>query len=163
MFIPAELEKGNRDRLLAIAPEFAELLADVPEVERTGRVFSPVGFGGTVDEVTLNTVKKTIGEIGIAAGVKVSDQNARSKGRPKYATAHDLRRGFGFRWSQRVMPATLKELMRHEDISTTMQFYVGHDAKATADVLWKAHAQANGNTSGNTRESEKDFSAKEST
>ena len=37
--IPAELEKGNKDRLLPIAPEFADFLLKTPKSERTGRVF----------------------------------------------------------------------------------------------------------------------------
>jgi hypothetical protein len=42
--IPAELEKGHRDRLLPIAPEFAEYLFATPECERTGRVFKPMAI-----------------------------------------------------------------------------------------------------------------------
>jgi integrase len=43
---------------------------------------------------------------------------------PRYATAHDLRRAFGTRWSKRVMPATLQKLMQHASIETTMRYYV---------------------------------------
>ena len=28
--------------------------------------------------------------------------------------------------------------MRHEDIGTTMKFYVGQNAESTADALWAA-------------------------
>jgi hypothetical protein len=35
------------------------------------------------------------------------------------------------------MPALLKELMRHANIETTLVFYVGQNAKATADELWR--------------------------
>jgi hypothetical protein len=56
----------------------------------------------------------------------------------KFASAHDLRRAFGLRWSARVMPAVLQQLMRHESIETTMRYYVGRDADAVADVLWQA-------------------------
>jgi Phage integrase family len=56
----------------------------------------------------------------------------------KYASAHDLRRAFGLRLSARVMPAILQQLMRHESVETTMRYYVGRDADATADALWKA-------------------------
>jgi integrase len=59
----------------------------------------------------------------------------------KYASAHDLRRAFGFRWSRLVMPAVLKELMRHETFQTTMEDYVGQNAEATADVVWSAIAK----------------------
>ena len=34
------------------------------------------------------------------------------------------------------MPTVLMELMRHESIDTTLRFYVGRNAQATADVLW---------------------------
>ena len=37
--IPAELEKGHKDRLLPMAFEFAHLLEAVPESERSGLVF----------------------------------------------------------------------------------------------------------------------------
>jgi site-specific recombinase XerC len=47
--IPANLEKGNQNRLLAMAPEFAEFLERTPPEERKGRVFmlkSPSGRPG---------------------------------------------------------------------------------------------------------------------
>ena len=40
------------------------------------------------------------------------------------------------------MPAVLKELMRHESINTTMQYYVGHKASTTAAFLWAAEGGA---------------------
>ena len=53
----------------------------------------------------------------------------------KYASCHDFRRSFGERWSTRVMPATLQQMMRHADISTTMRFYVGRNGqKAAAEI-----------------------------
>ena len=36
------------------------------------------------------------------------------------------------------MPATLQQLMRHASVETTMRFYVGRNAEATADALWAA-------------------------
>ena len=59
-------------------------------------------------------------------------------GKVKYASAHDLRRSFGDRSARRVMPQILKELMRHESISTTERYYVGRNAQATAGILWDA-------------------------
>ena len=44
------------------------------------------------------------------------------------------------------MPMILQQLMRHASISTTMEFYVGRNAEAAAEVL----CEALGNTSGNT-------------
>jgi hypothetical protein len=47
------------------------------------------------------------------------------------------------------MPTELMEMMRHEDISTTMQFYVGRNAQSTGEAVWAAYRAAGGNT-GNT-------------
>ena len=41
--IYAEAEKGRRDRLLPMTPDFAEYLLKTPETNRTGRVFKLVG------------------------------------------------------------------------------------------------------------------------
>ncbi|MCO6454083.1 MAG: site-specific integrase [Pirellulaceae bacterium] len=139
--IPAELEKGHKDRLLPIAPEFARLLLDVPEHRRIGYVFNPRPLDRENGSARLSeqTVSRTITYIGKAAGVVV----ARSKtGRPKYASAHDLRRAFGTRWAARVMPQVLMEMMRHESIGTTMAFYVNRQAETTAGILWQAYDQA---------------------
>ena len=53
----------------------------------------------------------------------------------KWASAHDLRRSFGEQCAVRVMPHVLKELMRHENIETTMWYYVARNAETTADAL----------------------------
>ena len=144
--IPGELEKGNQDRLLPIAPEFAEFLSLTPKEQRTGYVFNP-GSRRASARLSAATVGRTISEIGEKAGAKV---NTDQGGNVKYASAHDLRRSFGERWASRVMPQVLMELMRHESIDTTMRYYVGRNAQATADVLWQAHeAKLAGNTSGN--------------
>ena len=131
--IPAELEKGNKDRLLPIAPEFAEFLLATPKAERTGPVFNPAG--NTPARLSEWTVSRIMSDIGKKAVVKV---NTDAVGNVKYASTHDLRRSFGERWASRVMPQVLKELMRHETIETTMKYYVGRNAQSTAAVLWAA-------------------------
>jgi integrase len=141
--IPAELEKGHKDRLLPIAPEFAEFLLASPEAERNGPVFNPLPRRKNHGRPGEWWVSRVVCRIGKKAGIKV---NTDANGKVKYASAHDLRRSFGERWSSRVMPQVLKELMRHESIDTTMKFYVGRNAQSTAAVLWAAV----GNTSGNT-------------
>jgi len=42
----------------------------------------------------------------------------------------------------RIMPAQLKELMRHESIETTLRYYVGSNAERTADACWEAFDRA---------------------
>ncbi|MEX2122193.1 MAG: site-specific integrase, partial [Pirellulales bacterium] len=139
--IPAELEKGNKDRVLPLAPEFAEFLMATPEHERTGYVFNPRPQRmERSTRLSVGTVARVLSDIGKAAGVKVS-----TSGKVKFASAHDLRRSFGERWAARVMPQLLMVLMRHESIDTTMRYYVGRNAQTAADVLWEAHAKATGN------------------
>lgn len=126
--VPASSEKGNQERLLPISPEFSELLSEVPEDKRSGRVFR-VRFRS---QETISTV---ISGFGKAAGVEVN----REPGRIKYASAHDFRRSFGERWSAKLMPAILMQLMRHEKIETTLRYYVGRNADTAAEAIWSAH------------------------
>ena len=84
-------------------------------------------------------VSKTINSIGKAAGVVVDSQTGKS------ASAHDLRRAYGYRWSRKVMPAVFKEIMRYASIETTMTFYVGQNAAVTAAELWKVSGNKSGN------------------
>ena len=141
--IPAELEKGHADRLLPMAPEFAAVLLRTTEAERTGPVFRLPGIRGDNSEVRSTWVGRVVSMIGRRAGVRVSS-DPRDPEKVKYASAHDLRRAFGERWASRVMPAVLKELMRHESIETTLRYYVGTNAERTADVCWEAFEAARG-------------------
>jgi len=85
-----------------------------------------------------------IAKIGWRAWVKVNSKPKRkidpaTAKRPefvKFASRHDLRRSFGERWAERVLPKVLMELMRHASIDTTMRYYVGQNAQRTADVAW---------------------------
>lgn len=111
--ITAEAEKGFQDRQLPITPDFAEVLMATPVDERAGKV-----FGVAARNMRLDFVSKIITRIGKAGRVVVNKEQG------KYASAHDLRRAFGTRWAGKVQPATLRELMRHASIETTLRFYV---------------------------------------
>jgi integrase len=132
--IPADLEKGNKERLLPMAPEFAQLLDKVPEPERTGPVFKLERADGKPGRPAVDRVSKIVSSIGEKAKVRVDVK--------KTASAHDLRRAFGERWAARLMPAQLMELMRHETIETTLSYYVGRNAERTAAILWHEHEKA---------------------
>ncbi|MGV3483970.1 MAG: tyrosine-type recombinase/integrase [Planctomycetaceae bacterium] len=129
--ISAEHEKGNKNRLIPITPDFAKLLREIPIKRRRGRVFSWPGMKG--EEVSVGTVEKRLARAGQLARVVVGQ---RADQRDQFATAHDWRRSFGARWAPRVMPVVLKDLMRHESIETTMRFYVGNNAERNADAIW---------------------------
>lgn len=128
IWIPAEHQKNHKDTLLPMAPEFAELLRAVKN--RKGFVFTPTARVKSVHRLCVQSVGKVVSKAGELANVKVSET--------KYASAHDFRRSFGLRWSQRVMPQVLQQLMRHETIETTMKYYVGRNAEATAAAIWSA-------------------------
>jgi integrase len=147
LHIPGRLQKNGKDQLYPIAPEFAEFLISTPEADRRGRVFKPISrTRGVVS--TVNFVCRIIGMIGEVARVKVRTENKKdpktgeNKEVVKYASAHDLRRSFGERWSSRVMPQVLMALMRHEKIDTTMRYYVGRNANTVADTVWAAYEKS---------------------
>lgn len=125
----AEGQKSKKDELLPMTPDFALFLLEAPDEERRGRVFQPLGHKGR--PVKPDAVSRMVSKIGKAAGVITDASENRS------ATAHDLRRSFGTRWSKRVKPAVLQGLMRHADIKTTMEFYVDQDADDVAADLWR--------------------------
>jgi integrase len=75
---------------------------------------------------TITEVCRLVSEIGQKARVVVD------KASGKFASAHDLRRSFGTRWAKLLMPAVLRQWMRHADIATTMAYYVPDRAKALA-------------------------------
>jgi integrase len=138
--IPADQEKGGKNRVYPVSPEFSEMLLSVPSIDRTGFVFNPIPsriLKGN-QRAGQDLCCRTIGRIGEVAGVVVDKKDDKTI----FASAHDLRRSFGLRWSRRVMPPVLQELMRHESIETTMKFYVGQDAQSTAAELHRAFSDA---------------------
>ena len=126
--IRATAQKNRKGQLCVMTPDFVEWLQkETPADARSGLVFNPVGFKG--DRLTDSEVGRMISAIGRKAGI-VTDPAT-----DKHATAHDLRRSFGTRWASRVMPADLKELMRHDSIETTMKYYVSQETDKLAARL----------------------------
>jgi integrase len=126
----ADSQKSGKVQLVPLAPEAVELLE--PLQQRQGFVFEPRRLDGLPMARHMLKVSKIISRIGKAANVVVDPVKGKS------ASAHDLRRAFGYRWSRLIMPTELKELMRHASIETTMTYYVGQNAEATAEGLWDA-------------------------
>jgi integrase len=152
--VRAQNDKARKDRVLPVAGEFAEFLLATPPSERTGWVFHPLATKRPSNfRLTAEQVGKVISKIGRAANVRVSDRDhaRRKAGREpgKFASAHDLRRAFGVRMAQRVMPVFLQQLMRHASIQTTMEFYVGRDADLAAEMAAVPRQQPAPNTAPN--------------
>ena len=75
--IPAEAEKGNRDRLLPMTPDFAEHLETVPEGQRHSRVFKLLASDGSPRHAEFYAGSKIVCAIGKAAGVVVDERTKR--------------------------------------------------------------------------------------
>lgn len=136
LIIPKGMQKNKKATVHPMPPEFAELLESVPQAERTGPVFKLPGLKLDRDCRKPEWVGTTVRRIGKAANVVVERSVS---GRVKNASAHDLRRSFGERWSHRILPKELMEVMRHSRIETTMRYYVGQNAERTANAMWAAY------------------------
>jgi len=132
--IPAALEKGRRDRLYPLTPDFVEFLRKVPKGHRRGWVFCPLvdnGRGGSRVTRSVKQVGDTVSAIGRAARVIVEQTDSG----PRFATLKAFRRAFGHRWAPLVPEQTLMTLMRHESIETTRKYYVGLASQAISEQL----------------------------
>jgi integrase len=132
--IPAEFEKGHRDRLLPITPDFAEYLLATAEADRHGPIFRPLMPSG--NRANAQRAGRMVALFGELARVVVHTDA--KTGKVKFASAHDLRRSFGTRWAKRVKTPVLMRLMRHENIQTTMAYYVSLECDEIAEELWGA-------------------------
>ena len=131
LVIPPDSEKSRKGSDSPIAPDFLEWLSALEL--KAGAILS---FPKEREAKGLSHYQKTdyaskvIVKIGKESGVVVAETG-------KAASAHDLRRSFGKRWATQVMPAVLMSMMRHENIQTTMQFYVNEVAGQAVDALYK--------------------------
>ena len=98
--------------------------------------FEPASGPTLCDELLAN-----LGHEGLVVGLR-----HQFPGQTADARYHDSTfwRAFGQRWASRIMPARLKELMRHASIKTTLRYYVGTNAERTADACWEAYERACG-------------------
>lgn len=128
LVLPGASQKNRQDQIVPIAPDWGEWL--IRQSARAGDVFCPLAR--SLDRIDMVWASRIISRCGERAGIVVQ----KSPKGDKFASAHDLRRSFGSRWSMRVLPALLQLLMRHSSIVTTMEFYVGRNAETSADQLY---------------------------
>ena len=133
--------KARRDQYLTIAPEFGEMLSEVPPAERHGLVFGIEGRtpGKPLDSKLVGRYISAMGEKALVVVDAAENQ---------FATAHDLRRAFGTRWATKIMPVVLMKLMRHKSIDTTMKYYVDIEEDAMAEELRAVPSNISGNILG---------------
>lgn len=145
----ANADKSTKARLLPITPDFAELLLTVDPSKRHGRVFRPI-VPNQICDLRADTCSKFITRIGEKATVCVGERPPKgeeNEPRKSWAGAHCFRRAFGTRWSKRLRPQQLQELMRHESITTTMKFYVEDDIADVENAAWSHTTNDSPNTS----------------
>jgi integrase len=118
-------QKAKRAQLAPMDPEFIDWLAG--RTPRKGLVFNPLGHKGK--RFKTDAAGKAVSEIGEATGIVTDEETGR------HATSQDFRRSFGDRWARQLMPADLKEMMRHRSIETTMKYYVGRDVDSISARL----------------------------
>lgn len=112
-------QKSRKEERVPITPEFSRWLQRTPPAERVGKVCQL--------PTTQRTVLRAMFRL---AGVVVNRETGQR------ASSHDFRRTFGTRMSYRGQPLTLKALMRHADIQTTLKYYVHQDVDKVAAALW---------------------------
>jgi len=139
LMIDGDNQKSGQALVYPLVDDFADFLKETPEEQREGFVFNACHRKEVSRRV--DTVSSWIVDIGERAGVKVDDKD----GKEKFASAHDLRRAFGTRWGKIVPPGILKELMRHANIETTMNFYVNITAKDTMSEV-RRHLRKHGDS-----------------
>ena len=112
--------KARRDEITPIAPEFHRQLKLLALSGSTGKVFTPPCQIRDFSSLFKKVAKKAKVFVGST-----------------YAGPHDFRRSFATRLAPRVRPVTLRAIMRHADIRTTLQYYVELDADDVGAELWK--------------------------
>lgn len=94
-------KKANREELFPIYAELEKFIFTL-KVKKKGNVFKYTSING------LNWLAKQL----------------RKFTEGKYLF-HDFRRKFGTRWASKLQAMELKQVMRHEDIQTTLKYYIG--------------------------------------
>jgi integrase len=135
LVIPSTQKNGEHQEV-PMLPGLEALLHAIPQADRHGWVVNPRSFGRTeCERMGKDRVSRTIAAIGKAADIVVRQADERRGHRVKYASAHDIRRGF----AQRLVDAgvsveLLQLLMRHADFATTRRHYAGARAVQSASL-----------------------------
>ena len=139
----------------AFWPEtWARFIAPIPEDERSGRVFKLLTKTGQLAKPSRHSIGPRVGAIGRAAGVVTDQREKKGEIVKEFASAHDLRRAFGQRWSRKVPSMVLKELMRHASVTTTEKYYVDINAQETAKFLREVTLEVTPKKKGSQHEAE---------
>jgi integrase len=114
---PAEFAKAVEDQWVPLDPVLREAIEALPRHGR--KVFRFVTKKGR--PIGLSAIGERVMRLARKAGVKL--------------TMHSLRKGFGCRYAGKVPAQVLQRLMRHSNISLTMNFYANVDDAMMDAVL----------------------------
>jgi integrase len=134
------MQKNDTEESIPLLPGFEDLLLDTPEAEQFGWIFNPMSLQVQHERPVkyqrpnAEWVGKVICHIGKASGVVVLADSG--KGKPKYVSAHDLRRTC----TERLIEAGVDErdasrVLRHASVETTRRFYAPGDVQASAKMI----------------------------
>lgn len=121
------IQKNKKFQRIPMLPEWAEFCRSIPG--KSEWVFNPINERGW-RITTGNELGRVVSKIGRAARVVTRpaiDTGSAKDAQPRFATAQNLRQGFGHRHARSMLPTELQMRMRHESIETTMKFYAGLD------------------------------------
>jgi integrase len=135
--LPGAFTKATEDQWVPLDPELRQALEELPRQGK--KVFRFLNYLG--EPLTPSGVSLMLTKLARAAGVKMSMKT--------------LRRGFGCRYAGEVSAQVLQKLMRHSNISITMDFYANVDDAVMQAVLGRKR-----NSSRNTRAEQAEEGAK---
>ena len=115
---------NNRNDIFPLNIENGILLKFLKSFRKnSGRVFE-------VNQWAVKNFQKAIESI----NTEKKKTDKKFKDIPKY-TIHDIRRTFGSKYANRLMPIELMKLMRHKELSTTLRYYVNIQMTDIAEKL----------------------------
>jgi len=135
--IPAAMQKNDTEEAIPLLPGFEAVLKETPEAERTGWVFNPASLQTKYKRPVRHGrpdaewAGKVVARIGRKAGIIVLPGD-----KPKFASAHDLRRSLGERLQDAgVSERDVARVLRHQNVSTTRRHYAPGNVQQAAGAI----------------------------
>lgn len=126
----SDLQKSGIEQDVPLTPPAVEWLKSIRE--ESGWVCRTIGFRGMHE--TPDRLCRVLSKAGELANIVVKATGGK-RGKPKYASAHDLRRTFATHWHQKLTVSELQQLTRHADSQTLLNYYADSQRDVLAEKL----------------------------